>query len=131
MIADNFRQSIYAPQIKKINNSKNEEINTDNNIQKSTTNSEFDDVANNINVDLSKLPFNEEQQEGIVIAVTGTTFETLYRLNQQYLELMKSNLKEVDLINKYEKFHVVFRLLLKYCSIYARMAPEHKTLLVE
>ena len=131
MIADNFRQSIYAPQIKKINNSKNEEINTDNNIQKSTTNSEFDDVANNINVDLSKLPFNEEQQEGIVIAVTGTTFETLYRLNQQYLEIMKSNLKEVDLINKYEKFHVVFRLLLKYCSIYARMAPEHKTLLVE
>ena len=131
MIADNFRQSIYAPQFKKINKSKNEEINTDNNIQKSVTGSQFDEFGNNINVDLSKLPFNEEQQEGIVIAVTGSTFETLYRLNHQYLELLKSDIKDVDLINKYKKFHVVFRLLLKYCSIYARMAPEHKTLLVE
>ena len=131
MIADNFRQSIYAPQFKKINKSKNEEINTDNNIQKSVTGSQFDEFGNNINVDLSKLPFNEEQQEGIVIAVTGSTFETLYRLNHQYLELIKSNIKEVDLINKYQRFHIVFRLLLKYCSIYARMAPEHKTLLVE
>ena len=126
MIGENFRQSIYVPAPKRKEEEKKE--NTENN---ENTNDYLEEIEDNIHIDLSQVPFNEEQQEGIVIAVTGTTFETLYRLNHRYLELINHKSNDISLIQKYETFHFVFRLLLKYCSIYARMTPEHKTLLVE
>ena len=63
-----------------------------------------------------------ESNDHYVIALTGTTFEKLYKLNQKYLES-----KNPKLINH----HKTFRQILKNGIVFARMAPEHKALLVE
>ena len=93
-----------------------------------------DDILNledEINVDLSLLPFNEKKQDLIIIAITGNTFEALYHLNNKYLEQISKDIKNEEINEKLINYHRVFRLVLKYCSIYARMAPEHKTLLIQ
>lgn len=79
--------------------------------------------SDKLNIDISEIPFKDDD-EGIIIALTGTTFETLLRLNKKYLNGGMDN-------EKYKQFHQTFRMILKYCRIYARMAPEHKTMLVE
>ena len=114
----------------------------------------------NIEIDLSSLPFDKDAFEGnIQIAITGKTFETLFRLNQKYENSIKKpkksspskiNIDDIDIgpidnindsqnvdnvdVNKiidYKQFHEAFRLVLKYCSIYARCSPENKTQIVE
>ena len=109
----------------------------------------------NLEVDLSTLPFNEDQdEEEIEIAITGKTFETLYRLNQKYEKVFsvsgvqrnnlinsKNNEKTESLVEykdfeaedqeKFKAFHNAFRLVLKFCSIYARCSPENKTQIVQ
>ena len=105
-------------------------------------------------VDLSVLPFKEEDEREIELAITGKTFEALYRLNKKYEEYDKRNklnyqenfieqnkqkLIDVDnLINEeenksiqYKQFHDAFRLVLKYCSVYARCSPENKSQIVQ
>ena len=56
------------------------------------------------------------------IAITGPTFERLYLLNEQYLKK-----KDIMLLSA----HDAFRLVLKNGRVFARMAPEHKALLVD
>ena len=56
------------------------------------------------------------------IAITGPTFERLYLLNEQYLKK-----KDILLLSAHE----AYRLILKNGRVFARMAPEHKALLVE
>ena len=56
------------------------------------------------------------------IAITGPTFERLSKLNEKYL---KNN--DPLLLSA----HDAFRLILKNGRVFARMAPEHKALLVE
>ena len=115
-----------------------------------------DEEEETLEIDLSHLPFNEQQDEGeIEIAITGKNFETLYRLNQKYEKIygkaiipqssdaMKEEKKESlveyneylnDDQNKYtqfKNFHDAFRLVLRYCSIYARCSPENKTQIVQ
>ena len=106
-----------------------------------------------IEVDLTQLPFDEEKGD-IELAITGKTFEILYRLNLKYermkkqtekqnnninnilYETRKESLLEFDFenLNKLEQFkpfHDAFRLVLKYCSIYARCSPENKAQIVQ
>ena len=118
---------------------------------------EENENEDNIEIDLSSLPFDKDNLEGnIQIAITGKTFETLYRLNQKYENSIKKpkssspaklNINDIDIepidnindfsnidVNKiidYKQFHEAFRLVLKYCSIYARCSPENKTQIVE
>ena len=103
----------------------------------------------------------KKEEGNIEIAITGKNFETLYRLNKKYekisnngvLPISEDNLdyslyseKDESLIepnipkneindgNKYALYksaHDAFRLVLKYCSIYARCSPENKTQIVQ
>ena len=56
------------------------------------------------------------------VAITGPTFERLYFLNEHYT-------KKKDIL--FQKAHDAFRLVIKNGRVFARMAPEHKALLVE
>ena len=60
--------------------------------------------------------------EDYVIAMTGKTFETLYLLKEKYLETKNEKLKI---------YYDVFKVVLLHGRVFARMAPEHKALLVE
>ena len=120
--------------------------------------SEQDDET--LEVDLSQLPFDDRQDaEGIEIAITGKNFETLYRLNQKYEKIFnkpntppKGSMYNVNNTNEkaeslveykeivdenqskfgqFKAFHDAFRLVLKYCSIYARCSPENKSQIVQ
>ena len=112
-----------------------------------------DPEDDNLVVDLNVLPFNEDDDEReIEMAITGKTFETLYRLNKKYEDYGKKNdnkneeisgqkdkLLDIDnYINEeenkqiqYKQFHDAFRLVLKYCSVYARCAPENKAQIIQ
>lgn len=116
---------------------------------------EPEEEEEDILIDMSTVPFNEQEQQDIEIAVTGKTFETLYRLNQKYekalnknepktierktnnikkeslLEYKDYNPEEYNKLEQYRNFHDAFRLVLKYCSIYARCSPENKAQIVQ
>ena len=66
--------------------------------EKNTKNKEEEELEENIEIDLSSLPFDKKNDEAnIQIAITGKTFETLYRMNQKYEKAMninKNNLHE-------------------------------------
>ena len=131
---------------------------TKKNDEKDLTEDEEDEI---LEIDLNTIPFKEDQENDIEIAITGKTFETLYKLNQKYEKLNKNNniissrtqsefikdnynpLNEsfistnIDInaeknkIAHFKVFHDAFRLILKYCSIYARCSPENKTQIVQ
>ena len=106
-------------------------------------------------VDLTALPFKEDDEKDIELAITGKTFEVLYRLNKKYEDYIgKTNkqkesnvigsdtkLKLIDVDNlinedenkaiQYKHFHDAFRLVLKNCSVYARCSPENKAQIVQ
>jgi cation-transporting ATPase 13A3/4/5 len=115
-----------------------------------------EDEENTIEIDLSTLPFNQDQDEGeIEIAITGKNFETLYRLNQKYEKLvikkspsratsynnnidnekteslLEYKIEDQSKFDQLKSFHDAFRLVLRYCSIYARCSPENKTQIVQ
>ena len=56
------------------------------------------------------------------VAITGPVFEKLYKLNQKYMKTKEKELKSI---------HESYRQVLKSGRVFARMAPEHKALLVE
>ena len=76
--------------------------------------------AFDINEDES--PLNKSKNENFGIAITGPVFEKLYKLNQKYIKKKDEKLKNI---------HQSYRLVLKNGRVFARMAPEHKALLVE
>ena len=63
-----------------------------------------------------------KQGEDYVIAMTGKTFETLCVLKEKYLTTKNEKLKI---------YYDVFKIILLHGRVFARMAPEHKALLVE
>ena len=63
-----------------------------------------------------------KQGEDYVIAMTGKTFETLCVLKEKYLNTKNEKLKI---------YYDVFKIILLHGRVFARMAPEHKALLVE
>ena len=135
---------------------------------------EENDLDDDIEIDMTSLPFNKNSEnEDFQIAITGKTFETLYRMNLKYEKLMSKNKefvpKGVDTIEEiyesssinddvasektkyvvinrkdeeehendinklffYKQFHEAFRLVLRFCSVYARCSPDNKTQLVQ
>ena len=92
-------------------------------------------LNDNIQINLPPLPFNESKQDPIIISITGKTFETLYRLNKTYIILKnlktEPNQKTIQIIEQYRKYNKLFKQILKYTSIYARMSPENKIQLIE
>ena len=86
----------------------------------------------NINIDLTDLPFEKDKEEDVDIAITGKTFEILYNINEKY-ELLKNEPENNEIENSknnLQKFHEAFRLILRYCSVYARCSPDNKTQLI-
>ena len=71
-------------------------------------------------IDEKELNINIGDNYGI--AITGNTFEKLYKINEKY---------EKNNIYAYKNIHECFRKILKNGRVFARMAPEHKALLVE
>ena len=67
-------------------------------------------------------PLNKSKNDNFGIALTGNIFEKLYKLNEKYLKNKDPKLKVI---------HQSYRLILKNGRVFARMAPEHKALLVE
>ena len=76
------------------------------------------------NIDLEKLPKTscDLLSDEFVIAISGITFEKLWKLRNMYITTH-------DI--KYLQYYDTFRLILKNCFIFARMSPDHKTLLVQ
>ena len=122
--------------------------------EKKSKNEGQNEDEENLDVDLEHMPFKDEQEKEIEIAITGKTFEVLYRLNKKYEEyhnqknirneIVKNDEKTESLMSidnlmneeenkelKFKKFHDAFRLILKYCSVYARCSPENKTQIVQ
>ena len=67
-------------------------------------------------------PLNKSRNENFGIALTGTIFEKLFKLNEKYIKKKDPKLKFI---------HQSYRLVLKNGRVFARMTPEHKALLVE
>jgi soluble P-type ATPase len=67
-------------------------------------------------------PLNKSKNDNFGIALTGNIFEKLFKLNEKYLKNKDPKLKFI---------HQSYRLILKNGRVFARMAPEHKALLVE
>ena len=79
-------------------------------------------VISAFDIDEDDSPLNTSKNENFGIALTGNVFEKLFKLNQQYI-------KKKD--KKLQNIHSSYRLVLKNGRVFARMAPEHKALLVE
>ena len=73
-------------------------------------------------IDEKESPSTFCQDDTFGIAITGPTFERLYFLNERYK-------KKKDIL--FQSAHDAFRLVLKNGRVFARMAPEHKALLVD
>ena len=95
----------------------------------------------NINVDLTQLPFNNDQ-DNFTIAIAGKTFEMLYYMNQKYESYDENNedypIKQTNTQREMapsrlalQPFHEAFRLILRHASVYARCSPDNKTQLVQ
>ena len=90
-------------------------------------NSDKDNLTNNkedeqglMGLEIKEYPVKPE--EDYVIAMTGKTFETLYLLKEKYLNTKNEKLKI---------YYDTFKVILLHGRVFARMAPEHKALLVE
>ena len=75
-----------------------------------------------VNIDLENHPFAAGNDSEYVIGISGTTFETLWKLSNKYKTIRSE---------KYKIYYDTFRLILQNCYIFARMSPDHKTILVD
>ena len=67
-------------------------------------------------------PLNKTKIDSFGVAITGPVFEKLFKLNKKYMKTKDKELKNI---------HESYRQVLKNGRVFARMAPEHKALLVE
>ena len=103
-----------------INDSTNGESKNNKKYSKKENNSIATEITTiNINDEISP---SKTLGDNYVIALTGPTFEKLSKLNEKYIKTKDPSLKNS---------HNTFRQILKNGIIFARMAPEHKALLVE
>ena len=98
-----------------------EHNNNNNNDNEDSSNTNNNDLI--IEYDNSELKTYSEQKYNYVIAITGNTFEQLYKYNAKYLK-HNNNMK-------YYNYHKTFKDVLQNGIIFARMSPEHKALLIE
>lgn len=73
-------------------------------------------------IDIEDLPSNYNTDEEYVIAISGSVFETMWKLRNKYKETNNEAFKI---------YYDTFRIILNNGYIFARMSPEHKTILVE
>jgi len=80
--------------------------------------------SEHINLDIENAPFDNISLENAncIIAITGQSFEALWKLRNKFLQTENSDLK---------LYYETFRKILQNGYIFARMLPEHKTILVE
>ena len=71
-----------------------------------------------------KIPENKikEMKSNSCFAITGSTFKILYDLSQRYL---------TDINDENKEYHDIFIKIISNTLIFARMQPEHKTLLIQ
>ena len=50
---------------------------------------------------------------------------------QRLIDIDNSIYEDENKLMQYKQFHDAFRLVLKYCSVYARCSPENKTQIVQ
>ena len=93
----------------------------------STTSFKSKDFVPPLFIDENEYPSTFCKDDTYGIALTGNTFERLYKLNEKYLKAKKRK-KEDPLL---QNAHNSFRLVLKNGRVFSRMSPEHKALLVE
>jgi hypothetical protein len=67
-------------------------------------------------------PLYRTKSDNFGIATTGPVLEKICKLNERYMKTKDPKLKLI---------HQSYRLILKNGRVFARMAPEHKALLVE
>ena len=72
-------------------------------------------------LEIKEYPF-QNVKEDYVIAMTGKTFETLCAFREKFLTTNNEN---------FRIYNDVFKIILLHGRVFARMAPEHKALLVE
>ena len=72
-------------------------------------------------LEIREYPF-QNVKEDYVIAMTGKTFERLCALKQRFLQTNNENLRI---------YYDIFKIILLHGRVFARMAPEHKALLVD
>ena len=77
-----------------------------------------------INLDIENAPFDNisEENSNSIIAITGQSFEAIWKLRNKFLKTEKAEFKI---------YFETFRKILQNGYIFARMLPEHKTILVE
>ena len=88
----------------------------------STTSFKSKDYVPPLVINEAEFPEHFCKDDTFGIAITGPTFERLSKLNEKYLTD-----EDPALLNA----HDAFRLVLKNGRVFARMAPEHKALLVD
>jgi cation-transporting ATPase 13A2 len=82
-----------------------------------------EDDVDVFDIDIENSPVQSNNIEAkVVIAITGTTFEKIYRLRNKYVATQNEQLKV---------HYDTFRTILQHGYIFARMSPEHKTVLVD
>ena len=71
-----------------------------------------------------KIPENKikEMKSNSCFAITGSTFKILYDLSQRYL---------INKNDENKEYHEIFLKMINKTLVFARMQPEHKTLLIQ
>ena len=83
---------------------------------------EDNDLEEAMQIDTDNNPFINQINDDKFIAISGSTFESLWKMKNKYSELK---------IEKFKTFYELFKLILKHTVVFARMSPEHKTILIE
>ena len=99
-----------------LNSTKNNNIENENNINL------ISNEENENNIEIQSNPFSNNEITDIIIAIEGSTFEKLLKLKHKYNFSKSPDLKI---------FHEIFKNILKFAFIFARMSPEHKAMLVD
>ena len=119
------KEPVHKKKEKKVNKNKLEEDDGTNSIRLSKSYSALshkESYIPQLMIDEKESPSTFCQDDTFGIAITGPTFERLYLLNERYK-------KKKDIL--FQNAHDAFRLVLKNGRVFARMAPEHKALLVD
>ena len=90
------------------------------NSDKSSKSESQEEDGDLIGLEIKENPMKDN--EDYVIAMTGKTFETLNLLKEKYMTTKNENMKI---------YYDIFKVVLLHGRVFARMAPEHKALLVE
>lgn len=120
MIYEDTSESLNNDNI--INNS-NAEDNKESKTNQPDENSNYQHLLNDhIHINDSPFEDNLQSKHEEVIVTNGYTFEKIYNLNNEFIRTGHDNLKI---------YAETLRIILRRGRVFARMSPEHKTLLVE